>query len=211
MTATPSREWGFPVADSPVNGSPSPSPSSSPTSLLLGFRQPVEEPWQPTPSPASPSEPTTDGPALGSVPDELPDEWSEPEPGDTSSPASATPAGKPGKLPTQLRDTFRTGVILASATVHRVAVRTQGQVEAGLYLADETDAENIGDPLARLAHRHSGVGGVVNPDVQDVISALMGVAAFASKQVVVAQHAKRLDAGRTAGQVVPDGAGEAAA
>jgi hypothetical protein len=179
-----------PASDaSSLNGQP---PSSSRRSVpLLGFRQPAEP--EPTiPSPAS-------SPEAEEQLDELASEldWSDDEPTDesaagTGSPGSGTRVANP-LVGNALRDTFRNGVIIASHQAHSYLTRTAGQIEAGLYLADEDDAANIGDPLARITARREGLG-QVNPDTADLLAAMMGLAGYASKQIQKTAVSKKIDA-----------------
>jgi len=56
--------------------------------------------------------------------------------------------------------------------------------DVGLWIADEDDAANIGDPLANLAARRGGVAGAAaNPDLGDIIAMLVGLAVYVSKQL----------------------------
>lgn len=184
-----------------------PSPTQSP--LNIGFRTPAEPADPPSsqslPSPSSSPEasPTLDelGPDSG-------DDWdaaSFPEsPDDTSSPGS-TPAPEVQVLDNEaLRDMARVGVAIAGHQAHEHLTRTPGQVEVGLYLTDEEDQAGIGDPLARIAGRHQGIG-KVSPDTQDLLAALVAVARYGTKQASLAKHAKQRDlAGAGTPQPMPE-------
>jgi hypothetical protein len=165
----------------------------------VGFLAPEEETPATIPSPSlSPEAETTlpDSPQ-GSADDWQSDEGAEPSgPAGTSSKGSATRVANP-LVGDALRDTFRNGVIIAGDQAHRFLARTQGQLEAGLYRADEQDAANIGDPLAKIAARREGLG-QVSPDTADLLAAMMGLAGYASKQIVRQQIAAKHDAGHRA-------------
>jgi hypothetical protein len=98
---------------------------------------------------------------------------------------------------------FRNGVIIASHQAHTyLGRRTQGMAEVQLYLADEQDAESIGDPLSRIAARRDGVG-EMSPDTQDLLAAMMGLAGYASKQIQRAAVAQKIDQRNAGVEVVP--------
>lgn len=163
------------------------------TPFSLGFRQPEEpetpEPTIPSPA-ASPEE--TEPAAAASEPaseyDELPDPTD--SPAGTSSRAS-TPESEPSA---GLTEFGRNAVIIATAQAHQyLGARTEGMRAVELYQADQDDAANIADPLVRIAERRDGVG-EMSPDSKDLLAAMMGIAAYASKQVQKAAVAKKLDA-----------------
>lgn len=171
---------------------------------VLGFRAPEEEPIPSPagtiPSPASSPEEELLGPASAHDYDEASDPSE--SPAGTSSRGS-TPGGEKVGNPLAgegLRSTFRAGVIIASDQTHRFLARTQGQLETRLYLADDQDAANIGDPLASLVARREGLG-EVSPDTADLLSALMGLAGYATKQIQKQAVAKQIDARAAAGDV----------
>jgi hypothetical protein len=138
------------------------------------------------------------------------DEWdaaSFPEsPADTSSRAS-TPAPDAQVLDNEaLRDMARAGVAIAGHQAHEHLARTPGQREVGLFLTDEEDQAGIGDPLARIAGRHQGVG-AVSEDTKDLLAALVSIARYGTKQVTAAKHAKARDlAGAGTPQPMPEAA-----
>lgn len=180
------------------------------TTLGIGFLQPEDEetelhPSQTIPSPASSPE-TAEEHELGQASEYADDESDQDESLDgipsTESSRVTNPLNGQG-----LRDTFRNGVIIASHQAHTYLARTAGQIETQLYLADESDAENIADPLARIAQRREGIG-QVSPDTADLMAAMMGLAGYATKQIQKQATAKKIDQRNAAGQVVPDGAGE---
>jgi hypothetical protein len=161
-------------------------------SLFFSGSQPEEpEPWptlEETSQPADGDGSASDDESL-SDPDESPEE--------TSSRDSSGDAGGPlkplGKA--ALRATTRKGVLIATSAVHRIAARQVLERKAGLYIADEQDQELIGDPVANLLHRRGGiVGGKMSEDANDALSALMGLANYVSKQIVLTAEIGRLQA-----------------
>jgi hypothetical protein len=87
---------------------------------------------------------------------------------------------------------------------HTVAANTQAKRDVGLYLADDEDAVNIGDPLAEIAYRRGDiVGGKLSPDANDLLRSMMGVGNYFAKQVALLGEVRRLQAGQAAGEVQP--------
>lgn len=172
---------------------------------LLGFRQPEEtgEPETTIPSPASSPEATA--PAVDELGQDSAHVWAdESDPHESAAGTSSKGSTRVGNplVGQALTETFRNGVIIASHQAHTLLVRTQGQLETGLYLADEDDAANIADPLARITARREGLG-EVNPDTADMLSALMGLAGYATKQINKNAVAKKIDL-RNAGVETPE-------
>lgn len=164
-------------------------PPRSPSPFGLGFRQPAEteEPEATIPSPAaSPEE------WAGEEPASEYDEASDPHasPAGTSSRGS-TPDAEPSAGLTQFG---RNAVIIATAQAHQyIGARTEGMRQVELYQADDDDAENIADPLVRIAGRRDAVG-EMSEDSKDLLAAMMGVAGYATKQFQKAAIAKKIDA-----------------
>jgi hypothetical protein len=137
------------------------------------------------------------------------DEWpSDPDESlpETSSSASSGDGGPLKPLSkAALRATTRKGVLIATSAVHRIAARQELEKQAGLYIADEQDQELIGDPVANLLHRRGGiVGNKMSEDANDALSALMGLANYVSKQIVLTAEIGQLQAARvdpTTGEV----------
>jgi hypothetical protein len=112
--------------------------------------------------------------------DELLDD-SDPSSDPTSSPGSSR-AEKPAALlsQAQMRATARQAVVIGTGMAHSVGA----QKAVGLYLADDADAANIGNPLADIMHRRGDiVGGKLSPDANDFLKSLMGVAGYITKQI----------------------------
>jgi hypothetical protein len=183
------------VLDEPSSDLPGPSQIPSQPhgrSLPLFFSGSRQEP-EPWPTLEETSEPDGGGSASGD--ESLSDLDESPE--ETSSPDSSGDGGGPlkplGKA--ALRATTRKGVLIATSAVHRIAARQELERAAGLYIADEQDQELIGDPVANLLHRRGGiVGGKMSEDANDALSALMGLANYVSKQIVLTAEIGRLQA-----------------
>jgi hypothetical protein len=143
---------------------------------------------QPDPSPSeslseSPSDPTSlpyPPDVSPSLSDEPSDEPSDPSEGVRTS--SRTSSGSALSKRT-LRDACRKGVLMAGALAHTVLARDEVAQAHGVYLADDDDAEAIGDPLASIAQRRGGLGAAGNPDIADAIAALIGLALYGTKQL----------------------------
>lgn len=186
-----------------VDDSPSPTPSRSRSALSLGFRSPVDPLSSPTlPSPSSSpeilDEPAPDseaewfdesGPSL----DDTPSQGSTPGSDD-----DAAGEGVKVELFTEeeLIDLARGGVAQAGEKAHELFATSEGQQAVDLYRTDVEDQANIGDPIARIASRHQGSVGKVNPDTKDFLSMLVGIAGYATKQLNKRNEARALDAGR---------------
>lgn len=186
MTASP------PVEAAPPGVAPSPR---RPSGGLL-FRAPEEEllteELATEESPAGEESPSQLGDPLDGSPSDS--EWSsdesdeEDESGPRSSSSSASDRKQAALSKKMQTLAARQAVLVASGMVHRVAVRSEEQSRAGMYLADEEDAERIGDPLARVAGRRIGSSGAVaNPDVADLMASMMGIAGYVSKQIAIAK------------------------
>jgi len=129
-----------------------------------------------------------------------PGEWSDATPSRASTRGSDPAAGVLDDE--ALRDVFRGGVIIAGDQAHQLLAKSEGARAVGLYATDEEDAERIGDPLARIAGRHQGIG-KVNPDTADLLAAMVGLTRYATKQITRGQAAKQLDAGYAAQATEP--------
>lgn len=187
------------AVDETLSPSLLPPPRTAPRTPLFGFGEPTpgSQPPSPPPSPTpSPGQETQESPlgapeqdsAAGSDEDGSPSE----SPAATSSRGSTRVANPLNAG--ALRDTFRGGVLIAGDQAHTYLARTEGQQIVGLYKADDEDAERIGDPLARLAGRHQGLG-EVNEDTADLLAAMVGLTRYATKQIQRGRDAKAIDAG----------------
>jgi hypothetical protein len=192
-----------------VDDSPSPNPSSR-SPLTLGFRPPNPDDLLssslPSPSTSPESDPSPEGPELASGDDWLEDEWSG-SPDDTPSQGS-TPDSDPVKVELfdldELKAVARAGVAVAGEKAHDLFASTPGQQHVDLWKTDATDQATIGDPLASIAARHQGVAGKVNPDTKDLLSAMVGLFGYATKQINKRTEARALDAGAAGPQPMPE-------
>jgi hypothetical protein len=181
------------VLDESSSPSSPPQPLLSPPTSLFGFGSlPGTEDGPDSPTEDDPgSDSETEWPSeLLELDDSDPDE-SDP----SSSPASS--ADKPAQLlsKAQMRKTARASVKIGTGMAHTVAAKTEAQRAVGLYLADDEDAANIGDPLADLMHRRGDViGGKLSPDANDFLRSLMGVAGYLTKQIQKIGIVRQLEA-----------------
>lgn len=178
----------------------------------LAFREPSPEelshllsPTEETTPAAAPGEESHAAEDVSGSAGPWSDESGQSDSADTSSPASGTRAGKSSTkfASEELRKTARNGVFLASVQAQRLLVRTQAQAELNLYIADDDDQANIGDPLADIAARRSGGAISDNPDVNSAIQALMGFGNYVVKQFQLSMIAKKYDAAAAAPEVIP--------
>lgn len=125
-------------------------------------------------------------------------EWSSDESSDESDPrssgtSSADPASVRPLTQKAQRAAARQAVKIAGSMAHQWLARDAAAQAVGLYLVDDETAEQIGDPLARIAARHAGpAGAVANPDVADGIAAMLGVAKFVSVTIEKSSEAAAL-------------------
>lgn len=160
-------------------------------------------------SPASEPWPLPVEDELASAPEWTPDESTAQDESDpTSSPGSSgSRTVRLGKA--AARATGAKAVLMAGSIAHRMAATTEGQRLAQLYVTDQEDAENIGHPLADIASRRGGVAGkALSPDANDALSALMGLANYATKQFalhVAAAQYDRQRSGAASPQPTPEG------
>lgn len=200
-------------AEAPPAGEPTPSPR--PRGMLgrrLAFREPSPEEMEELLGPRIPnpgeSQETTGEELPGEAPgfDSAGPPSGDPDPSDraeTGEERSGTRASKKTIFASEeSKRLARNGVLLVGSRAHEWFARTEGQIRAGLYLADEEDAENIGDPLANIAARRTGISSD-NPDVNDAIAGLIGFGNYLVKQFVRATVAARVDREAAPPQVIP--------
>jgi hypothetical protein len=132
------------------------------------------------------------------------DGWNDDElPTSTASPAGDKPVTQLLSKK-QMRDTARGAVKIGTGMAHTVAANTEAKKAVGLYLADDEDAENIGDPLADIMYRRGDVvGGKLSPDANSALQALMGLAHYFTKQIGKIGVVRQIEAGQAAGEVQP--------
>lgn len=160
----------------PASSGPSPEPPSPrrPSVSMFGETPPLEEE---TTTPGSEHlEP--DAAAWGSPGPEQSDPLEQSAGRLTSSTGSS---GRAVLDKAELRDTLRGFVTGAGELANEHLTRDRLEHDAGLYLADEDDAQGIGDPLASLAHRH-GLTKVGDPDTRDAIMAAIALGKYLWKQ-----------------------------
>lgn len=189
--------------------SPSPTPSPSRNPFGLGFRpaKPGDLPSNDLPSPSTSPE-SIEREALAS---DSGDDWDAanyPESPDDTPSQGSTPAFEPVAVDIftedELRVFARGGVAVAGEKAHDLFANTHGQQTVGLYKTDEADQVNIGDPLASIAARRQGIAGKVNPDTKDLLSALVGVFGYLTKQINRRVEARTIDAGAGSPQPMPE-------
>ena len=164
---------------------PSPESTTSPSDLPE-MTEPPSDPW------SSPSQ-TTDS---AGEPD--------PSPAPTSSRASSA---EPVLSKAAIREAARNLVIGAGEAAHEAFARDEIDQQVGLWLTNDGDAENIGDPLARIVARRDVLGATGNPDVGDAIAAAVGLAVFGWRQLQLWNAARRIRrAGRIAEETAAAGA-----
>ena len=174
-----------------------------PHSAGLMFRQPSPE------STTSPSDlPETEDLQSDpwSSPSQTTDSAGEPDlsPAQTSSRASSA---EPVLSKAAIRDAARHVVIGVGETLHEALARDEVDQQVGLWLTTEGDAENIGDPLARIVARRDPLGAAGNPDVADALAAAVGLAVFGYRQLRLWNAARRIRrAGRIAEETAAAGA-----
>jgi hypothetical protein len=180
---------GSPVLE---DDSPSGPPSLlSPPTSLFGFGS--------LPGMEEETDSPLDGPESDSGTEwqsELEHDESDPSSDPTSSPASSR-ADKPAALlsQAQMRATARQAVKIGTGMAHSVAAKTEAAQAVGLYLADDDDAANIGNPIADVMHRRGDiVGGKLSPDANDFLKALMGVAGYITKQIQKVAYVRQVEA-----------------
>lgn len=157
---------------------PSPPPTASPSDLPMAetFPQEGQEAADPWSSGLDES--------AGDVRDEA-------SPDPTSSRASSGPEQEAAGL--VIRELTRKGVLAAGEVAHESLARDEAARYVGLWLTDDVDAENIGDPLARIINRHNPVSDITgDTDAADGIAALAGLAVYAFRQFDRWRGARRL-------------------
>lgn len=80
--------------------------------------------------------------------------------------------------------------------LHETLARDDAARAVGLWLTDEADQSNIGDPLARMINRHVSLGDVADDtDAGDAIAALVGLVVYGVRQFGAWRVARRLRRG----------------
>lgn len=162
-----------------------PDPSTEQPSPRPSPRRPSSGPMFQTPDETTTTPPTSTHDALPapspSPLDELPDE--------SAAPSDARRTSSKGSSETDLASAnlivegFRKMVLAAGTIAYRFLARDDIAAEQGQYLVAEEEAEAIGDPLAKIASRHGGIGAAGNPDLVDAFAALLGLAFYTLRQL----------------------------
>jgi hypothetical protein len=159
----------------PMPGFDPPKTSSRPSSS----RKPDPN-TSPPPTPSQPSD--RNGSAGGDDADDLSSFIN-------SESSASSPTGSAGPSPAFTDPALFVGIVRQLVGLVSLGVRFVRQRRSrvafppGLWLADEEDQANIGDPLARIAARHTPLSGEGTSDVADGIEAMIGTAAYAAKHL----------------------------
>jgi len=100
-----------------------------------------------------------------------------------------------------------------SVWVHRILAVSDAARESGVWIAEDSEAEAIGTPLAAIAARRGAPGGVASPDVADLIAAGVALAAYVLRSAILALDIRRATrrARRDGTMLVPEPAEDPAA
>lgn len=175
--------------------SPSPAATSSPSPTTSPETTPAEPPSPPAPPRLSPFFRPTSPPPLDTTPtdpwSESPDEDPRNRGLDDDSGSAPRSTGSSRARLRGLRESIKGAIHTIGGVAHQLLTR-EGTPErdAGLYLPDDDDVKNIGEPLAGLASRRLPEG-ATNPDATDLIGLVVGVAGY-----LVKQAAKRAELAR---------------
>lgn len=102
---------------------------------------------------------------------------------DTPSPGPSAPEQVKIQLGKELlREILRNAVQTMGEALHLWLTTSALERDMDLYLAEEDDKANIGDPLAEIARRRLG-NNLASPDAADMIRAGIGLVAYAQKNV----------------------------
>lgn len=114
--------------------------------------------------------------------------WADPDvevgPRATSPTGSGSSRASTERLdPTDLQGMTHAVVGMASMVIHWARARRRPNLHPSVWVADDEDQANIGDPMARLAARHAPIGGEASKDAIDVVEMMMGTTAYALKHL----------------------------
>src|SRR4051794_36040989 len=139
-----------PASETSPAGDPQPDRPSRPRRESRRARPPLftGEPTSPQPGPEdlTPPPPDEPGSASGSPEGEKAERSRKPRA------SSVSPSDR-----RQLKSAIAAGVQLVGVQLHQVAVQTEDEAEAGLWLTDEQDQEGIAEPLSSIVARRGGV------------------------------------------------------
>jgi hypothetical protein len=166
-----------PTSESPSSPTllPPPEPAADPSTAVppLRVKAPSSIPSTTTPSPQF---------ATSSAPDPV-----------SSGPTPSSPeAPGPVKLNvTALTELARGAVLTFSLYVHSALARTDAEKAMSVWIADEEDQAQIGDPIATVAQRRGAAAGLVSKDTAALIEAGIGLLAYGVKNVKKVLAARR--------------------
>lgn len=144
----------------------------------LSFSRP--DPTEPTPAP-----PVTDNVDPGYV-----DPPANDDPASTRSTFRVSTADRK-----PLKDALRTAVKTITGALNDHLTRDELEHDAGLYLADDDDQENIADPASALIARRTGANVSSNPDLADAIACAMALATYIGKQLALRRDLRKIRRG----------------
>lgn len=160
---SPNQNPEGPTPPPPPNPNPF-TPDPEPNPADLGPRMFLPS----TPSPPGQSQGPFDGPGA--------------DPGRSGSSAPSTRRARASKKK-ELKEVARAAVETTGGIAHTLLCReSSAEAEAGLWLPDPEDVDNLSDPIAGLASRRVPEG-VDNPDASDVVRLLMGLVGYVVKQL----------------------------
>ena len=150
-----------------ATASPPPSPPRPPIFKAPAAETASRPPTNPRPSPPEP---------------DRPDEASATGSDGKGSPDKPRRSGSPGRTnPLALVDPIKAGIVVGSNFANHALARDEDELEAGIYIADEDDAEKIARPTSRLLVRRMREDGLLNPDLADALEALVALAGYIGK------------------------------
>lgn len=147
--------------------------------------------------------PPGDSPSESESPlDELPDlDPSDDPPSSSEESRAGDPAGLPVVGKRALQQTARRAVKISTRTAHGFLAKSHGQRAVQLYVADDEDAANIGNPAGSLLSRRTGTAGKLTEDQNDALQMVLGLGGFIAKQIVAAQEAAAIDVKIASGEL----------
>lgn len=178
------------TADQDSTSSPSPSPSR-PRRVVRPpmFQSPSSEPGETLPADSiTAADPASAPPSVS----ELGPELSGPAtPHDSAAPPSApAPSSLVSGTDRKALERAVAAAVSGAGEFANASLTDDEQEAVGLYLVDEDDEARIAKPVASIMARHA-TPGLLNPDLNDAISAAIAIALYASKQLSRLRELKR--------------------
>lgn len=117
-----------------------------------------------------------------------------PSPGKQGSPGpSRASAPKSPFTRAELRRAIDGAVTGASLLAHEQLARDEIDEELERWIASDEESAGLAEPLSGLASRRmNGPAGMLNPDVVDLVNALVVIAAYAARQLKLRSTARQL-------------------